>query len=208
MRVTRYLPKNYRLQASLNLTTSRKDVICMIISGIMILFTVGWLLLQFTSYYRPSAYEGLGFHDFFSATSGAYAGTFTSQFLTDIVLALVLVLFTHELVHGLFYWRFISKCPAFGFKGIFVYVTAPSEFYFPRNKYLIVGMGPLILLTPIGMMLIVIVPEVVVQILILFVAFNAAGAAGDLYMVARLLPYLPNTYLQDIGTDVLIYEAS
>jgi hypothetical protein len=205
MRVTRDLPTNYRQQASLDLTTSRKAVIGVIFSGIVMLFTVGWMLLQFTSSYRPSAYEGLEFLDLFNNTSGTFAVTFTSQFLMDIVLALVLVLFIHELVHGLLYWQFTGKCPAFGIKGIFIYVKAPSEFYFPRNQYLIVGMGPLFLLTPIGLMLIVIVPEVVVQILIFFIAFNVAGAVGDLFMVTHLLSYSPKTYLQDIGTGVLIY---
>jgi len=208
MRVTRNLPQNYRQQGSLNLTKNRIGFVGLMFLSIVTLFTVGWILLQFTSVYRPSAYEGLGFQDLFNKASGVYAGTFTSQFLMDIVLALVLVLFIHELVHGLFYWQFTGKCPAFGIKGIFVYVNAPSEFYFPRNRYLIVGMGPLFLLTPIGLMLIVIVPEVVVQILMLFVAFNAAGAVGDLFMIARLLSYSPKTYLQDIGTSVLIYGVS
>jgi hypothetical protein len=54
-------------------------------------------------------------------------------------------------------------------------------------------------------LLLPIVPVVLVPILILFVAFNAAGAAGDLLMVARLLSYSPNTLMQDIGTSVVVY---
>ena len=70
-----------------------------------------------------------------------------------------------------------------------------SEVYLPRNQYLVVGIAPLVLLTLVGLLLVVIGPVVVVPILILFVAFNAAGAAGDLLMVARLLSYSPETLM-------------
>jgi hypothetical protein len=207
MRVTRDLPENYRGQGSLTPTKDWKGVVVLMFLSIITIFTVGRLVLQFTKVNRPSAYESLGFHDLYDASSG-YTVTITSRFLLDMVLALVLVLFIHETVHGLLYWRFTGRSPAFGFKGIFVYVNASSEFYFPRNKYLVVGLGPILLLTPIGLTLIVVLPEALVQILIFFFTFNAAGAVGDLYMVARLLCYSNKTYLQDFGEDLIIYGLS
>ncbi len=177
----------------------------MLVSVTMILIA-GRLLLQFTSLYRPSAYEDLGFHDIYGKP-GEYGGTFTSQFLIDIVLSLVMVLLIHELMHGLLYWRLTGKSPDYRIIGILVSVNAPPEFYFPRNQYLIVGIAPLLLLTTIGLVLVVTAPKSVVQIIILFTMFNAAGSVGDLYMIARILSHSPETYLRDMGTDTIIYEA-
>jgi hypothetical protein len=169
------------------------------------LLIAGRLLLRFTSLYRPSAYEDLGFHDLYG--NGEYGGTLTSQFLMDIVLSLAMVLLIHELVHGLLYRRLTGKNPVYRIRGIFVSVNAPPEFYFPRNQYLVIGMGPLLVFTTLGLMLIATAPRGLVQILILFTMFNAAGSAGDLYMVAHILSHPPETYFRDMGAATLIYKA-
>ena len=200
------LPTNYRHQATLDLSKNRKAVIGAIVSGIALLIAVGWLLVQFTNLVRPTALESLRYGDILTLTpDGDTSITIPFQLIADAVIALVLVMLIHELVHGMFYWRFTGKCPTFGIKGLCVYVAAPSEVYFPRNQYLVVGIAPLVLLTLVGLLLVIIVPVVVVPILILFVAFNAAGAAGDLLMAARLLSYSPDTLMQDNGSGVIVY---
>jgi hypothetical protein len=197
------LPPDYRHQATLDLTKSRKAVVGAIVSGIVLLITVGWLFVQFTNLVRPSALEAMRFHAILTTTSSG--GTSITIPFQVPVIALVLVMLIHELVHGLFYWWFAGQRPTFGIKGLGVYVAAPAEFYFPRNQYLVVGIAPLVLLTLVGLLLVTIVPVVVVPILILFVAFNAAGAAGDLLMVTRLLSYSPDTLMQDNGSGVIVY---
>ena len=203
VQATTTLPTNYCHQATLDLTKSRKAVVGAIVSGIVLLITVGWLFVQFANLVRPSALEALSFHDILTTTPNGHT-SITIPFV-DVVIALVLVMLIHELVHGVSYWRFTGKCPTLGIKGLCVYVAAPSEVYFPRNQYLIVGIAPLVLLTLVGLLLVIIVPVVVVPILILFVAFNAAGAAGDLLMAARLLSYSPDTLMQDNGSGVIVY---
>ena len=203
VQATTTLPTHYRHQATLDLSKSRKAVVGAIVSGIVLLIIVGWSFLQFTNLVRPSALEALRFHDILTTTANGHT-SITIPFV-DVVIPLVLVMLIHELVHGLFYWRFAGQRPTFGIKGLGVYVAAPAEVYFPRNQYLIVGIAPLILLTVVGLLLVTIVPVVVVPILILFVAFNAAGAAGDLLMVARLLSYPPDALMQDSGSGVVVY---
>ena len=206
VQATTTLPANYRRQASLDLSKSRKAVVGAIVSGIVLLITVGWFFLQFTNLVRPTALGTLGFRNVLTLSNdGGGSFTIPYQLAADYFVALVLVLLTHELVHGVFYWRFTGKCPTLGIKGLGVYVAAPAEFYFPRNQYLVVGIAPLVLLTLVGLLLVIIVPVVVVPILILFVAFNAAGAAGDLLMAARLLSYSPNTLMQDSDSGVIVY---
>jgi hypothetical protein len=196
-------PANYCHQATLDLSKSRKAVVGAIVSGIVLLIVVGWLFVQFTNLVRPSALEALRLHEILTTTPNGYT-SITIPFV-DVVIAFVLVMLIHELVHGLFYWRFAGQRPTFGIKGLGVYVAAPAEVYFPRNQYLVVGIAPLILLTVVGLLLVTIVPVVVVPILILFVAFNAAGASGDLLMAAQLLSYSPDTLMRDNGSGVIVY---
>lgn len=207
MQATTVLPANYRQQAALDLSKNRIAVVGAIVAGIVLLLTVGWLLVQFANLLRPTALEGIRLRDLLTiAPDGAISGgTIPAQLIVDTVIALALVMLIHELVHGMFYWHFSGKRPTFGITWVGIYVAAPSEVYFPRNQYLIVGIAPLVLLTLVGLLLVVIVPVVIAPILILFVAFNAAGAAGDLLIVARLLSYSPNTLMQDIGTSVIVY---
>jgi hypothetical protein len=203
MQATTALPTNYHRQATLDLSRNRMAVVGAIASGIVLLPAVGWLLVQFTNFVRPTALEALRLRDIPMTTPDG--GTSVTIPIVDGVVALVLVMLIHELVHGMFYWRFAGRRPTLGIKGLGVYVAAPSEVYFPRNQYLVVGIAPLVLLTLAGLLLVIIVPVAVVRILILFVALNAAGAAGDLLMVARLLSYSPDTLMQDSGSAVIVY---
>lgn len=206
VQATTTLPPYYRHQATLDLSKSRIAIVGAIVSGIVLLIIVGWFFLQFTSLVRPTALGTLGLRDVLTLSNDG-GGSFTIpwQLAADYVIALVLVLLTHELVHGVFYWRFTGKCPTLGIKGVGIYVAAPSEVYFPRKQYLVVGIAPLVLLTLAGLLLVIIVPVVVVPTLILFVAFNAAGSAGDLLMVVWLLSYSPDTFMQDDGSGVIVY---
>jgi hypothetical protein len=206
MQVTTVLPTDYHRQATLDLSKSREAIAGAIVSGIVLLITVGWLLVQFTTLFRPTALEGLRFCDIQTiAPDGGTSITIPFQLIVDIVVAFVLVVPIHELIHGLYCWRFTGKRPSFRIKGLYVHAAAPSEVYFPRNQYLIVGIAPLVLLTLVGLLLMIIVPVIVVPILMLFIAFNAAGAAGDLLMVACLLSYSPDTLMQDNGSGVIAY---
>ncbi len=173
------------------------------ILGIVLLLAVGWLLVQFTHFLRPAALEGIRFRNLLTITpSGQPSITLP---IVDAVVAFVLVMLIHELVHGMFFWWFAGQRPTFGIKGLYVYAAAPPEVYFPRNQYLLVGVAPLGLLTLVGLLLMLIVPMVAVSVLSLFIAFNAAGSAGDLGMALRLLFYAPDTLMQDSDTGVLVF---
>jgi len=172
----------------------------------MLLLTVGWLLVQFINFLRPTALEGLRLRDMLTITpDGSTSITIPFQLIVDAIIACILVMITHELVHGVFFWRFAGKRPTVGIKGLYVYVAAPSAVYFPRNQYLVVGLAPLVLLTLMGLLLIAIVPTVVLPVLIVFIAFNAAGAAGDLQMSVWILSYPSDSLMQDSGTSVVVY---
>ncbi|NIN67346.1 MAG: hypothetical protein GTO63_22130 [Anaerolineae bacterium] len=200
------LPAKYRQQAALDLSKNRIAALGAIVFGIMLLVAVGRFFVQFTNLLRPAALEGSGLRDIVTvAPDGAISGAIPPQLAVGIVVALALVMVIHEPMHGPCYWHFSGKRPTLGITWLGIYVGAPSEVYFPRNQYLVVGIAPLVLSTLVGLLLVPIAPVVLVPMLILFVAFNSAGAAGDLIMVARLLFYSPDTLMQDIGTSVIVY---
>jgi len=206
VKAVRVLPADYRQQAVLDLSKSRIALLCAVVSGIILLFTAGWLLVQFTNLVRHTALESLLPREMQTISpDGGHSVVIPGQLIVDAVIALALVMLVHELVHGLFFWLFAGKRPTAGIKGVFVYVAVPSDVYLPRNQYLMVGLAPLVMLTPVGLVLLAIVPVVFAPIVILFVALNAAGAAGDLIMVARLLSYAPHTLMQDVDTGVVVY---
>jgi hypothetical protein len=203
MQSTTILPVDYHQQITLDLSNSKTAIIGAIASGIVLLITITWMLVKFTRFLRPTALEGIRFRNILTITPDGQP--FIVLPIVDAIVALVLVMLIHELVHGLFFWWFSGQRPTFGAKGLFVYAAAPSEVYFPRNRYLIVGIAPLVLLTLVGLLLMLIIPVIAVPILSLFIAFNAAGAAGDLVMAVRLLSYSPETLMQDCDTGVVIY---
>lgn len=206
MQTTTMLPTNYRQQNTLDLSKSKKATIAAIVLGIVLLIGVSWFLVQFTHFIRSNALEGLGFHDILTITpNGELSFDLPIVAIIGIVVVLVLVMLIHELVHGVFFWWFGGQRPTFGIKGLFIYVAAPPDIYFPRNPYLVIGIAPLVLLTFVGLLLMVIVPVVALPVLGFSIALNAAGAAGDLVMAVRLLSFSPDTLMQDNDTGVVVY---
>jgi hypothetical protein len=205
MHVTTVLPSNYTPMATIDLMKNKIAIAAAVVSFVVMVLAASWLVVKFSILFRPAALESQGFSHILTKTPEYTTFTFTLQLFISILLALVLVLLLHELVHGLVFWRLAGKRPEFNFKALGIYVASPSDVYYPRNKYLTVGIAPLVLLTIIGLLLIVVVPAVLMPILIFFVAFNAAGSSGDLIMIALLLSYSSDTLMQDVGSSVIVY---
>lgn len=203
MKATKKLPDGYRQHASHDLSKSKTAIGGAIVLGVFLLIMVGWLLVKFAWFLRSSALGDISFCKILDITSD---GEFFIVFpIIDILFALVLVLSIHEMVHGVFYWVFAGQRPTIGVKRLIVYTTAPPDYYFPRNQYLIIGVAPLVLLSLVGMLLMMVIPINAMCTLNLFLAFNAAGSAGDLMMVFRLLSSAPESLMQDHKTGVVVY---
>ncbi len=176
-----------------------------IVTGIALLLISGWLLVLFVNALRPTALDGMRLRDLLVLTS---AGTFFAippAAFRSVGIALIAVLFLHELVHGLFYWLFSGQRPKFGLRGPFPYAAARVGVYFPRKQFLSIGLAPLVLLTAVGLLFMMIAPIGLVPLLLFFVAFNAAGAAGDLIMAIQLISFSSDTLMEDNDAGVTIY---
>ena len=205
MKANTSLPSNYSKYIILEPSKNPKFVIGTIIIGIVLFLIFGWLLVLFVNALRPTALDGMRLRDLLSTNTAGSSFVIPPALFRNVGLALIAVLIFHELVHGLFYWLFSSQRPKFGFRGLFPYAAAPIGVYFPRKQFLAVGLAPLVLLTMVGLLLMVIAPIALVPFLLFFVAFNAAGAAGDLIMVIQLAPFSSDTVMEDNDAGVTIY---
>jgi hypothetical protein len=111
----------------------------------------------------------------------------------------------HEVIHGLFFWLYTHQRPIFAFKGAYAYAAAP-DWYLPRNKYVVVGLSPLILISLAGLLLLTIAPLSFFPSILIAMIFNAAGAVGDLIVVGWLLLQQPDSLVRDYGDMFTVYQ--
>jgi hypothetical protein len=103
------------------------------------------------------------------------------------------------------FWLVSGETPTVSLKGVFVYVSAPPSVYFRRDRYLWVGVAPVVSLTLVGVLLVLFLPPSLMLLDVLFVALNAAGSAGDLVMIFMLLRYPSGSLIRDLGSGLVIY---
>jgi hypothetical protein len=120
------------------------------------------------------------------------------------LVAYVVVLPLHELIHALAFW-FWGGRPYFGTKLPMALYCSAKDQVFPRNYYLVVGLAPLVVITLAGCIFTLLAPTLAPYALFALVG-NASGAAGDLW-VSRHLRQLPATVLiEDLETGYRAWE--
>jgi hypothetical protein len=95
-----------------------------------------------------------------------------------------LVITLHEWCHGLAFRAFGHR-PRYGFRGFYAYATADGA-VLTRRQAIVTLLAPLGMLTLAGLALLPVLPAR--GYVVLFLAANAAGAAGDLWLLRQLLP--------------------
>ncbi len=205
MKATTLLPPNFSKRTILEPSRDPKFVIGATVTGIALLLLSVWLLVLFTNALRPDALDGLRLRDLIRSTPTGSSLAIPPALFSNLFIALVAMLITHELVHGLFYWLLSKKHPKMGIQGLLPYTAAPAGVYFPRNQFLTIGLAPLASLSVVGLLLIAVAPLPIVPFIVFFVAFNAAGAAGDLIMAIQLLSFSADTLIEDNDAGLTIY---
>ena len=191
MKATQKLPKTYRPGEEFNLQ-NLKTVLGLNAAGLVGLVVFGWLFLQFAFRVRPEI-----------VTAGLRS-ILGSMSILSFAVTLVVTMVVHELVHGFFFWLYTRDRPKFGFNLLYAYAAAPG-WYFPRNQFIWVGLAPLVVLSLVGLLLLPAVPFSWVPLLVLGLILNAAGAVGDLWVVAWLAGRPRESFLQDRGPTMQIF---
>lgn len=195
-RSVKTLPAGYRLEGRFDLSENRKLALWLNLLG---LASLGLHTLVFTWLaYRLRPLDAPAVLYFEGDLS------LSLLLLTRLIVVSIVMLLLHEAVHGLVFRLFNGEWGVFAFKLAYAYAAAP-DWYMPRNQHLVAALSPYLGLSLLGLALICVVPAAAIPALLIFVVINAAGAVGDLVIVAWLLRRPATALVNDYGDGVAVY---
>lgn len=113
------------------------------------------------------------------------------------LLAVGVTVVVHELVHGLVFGRYGYRVSYGAMPQLGAFYATPFHQFVARDHAVRVALAPLVGLTLVGLPLLAVPVPVFATFVALVLFVNAAGAIGDLYIVAYLLRKPPGTLLYD-----------
>jgi hypothetical protein len=198
MKPTQTLPANFALAWNLDLKHNTRLNIILQIVGLGWMLLAGWLLTLCVVWFRPEINEVMkaGFSlDMLEMLTG----------LGILVVIMVITIFMHELVHGLFFWYFARRRPEFGIGPGYAFAAMPDWFY-PKRQYLVIGLSPLLLLTGLGLAASAFAPQAWLAALLAGMVINIGGAIGDLYICWRVARDAPDVWIKDTGDGFQLFR--
>lgn len=120
------------------------------------------------------------------------------------VVGYVVILPIHELIHGLVF-SFWGGKPYYGAKLPFALYCGAKNQVFQRNQYLVVGLAPLVVITLAGIIFTLLSPVLASYTLFATVG-NFSGAAGDVWVAARILRQPTSVLVEDTETGFRTWE--
>ena len=188
---TKTLPEGYVQSGEINLIKNKRLAITMNIVALFVGIISFFLLSSFAAMVRPSLMNT--------------SGTITAGVVAVLLGAVVSLMTIHELIHGFFFWVFTRSRPAFALRLFYAYAGAP-DWYIPTRQFMIVALGPLVIIGAVGMLLMLLVPESWVLLIAIMVALNTGGSVGDLVVFTRLFKLSPTSLANDTGDVITFYE--
>ena len=189
MRATNNLPDNFHHLKTLDLSNSR-SILWMNLAAIPLLFFYGWLYSRLIIIFRP-------FNPFQNGIFGFFT-EFSVCELVALLLSIILMLILHELVHGILFWLFTLERPKFALRSGYAFAAAPN-WYLPCQKYILVGLSPIVVISVASIMLAWFVVSPLIPYLLVIATFNAAGSLGDLIVVGWVLNQPKSILVKDEG---------
>jgi hypothetical protein len=189
------LPGNYTLGWDVDMKRDKRLNIILQIIGLGWMGLAAWPLATLMLWIRP---------DF----SDAIKLSLSENLLISLLLVLVVMLVTivlHELVHGLFFWIFTHHQPEFGVGPGYAFAAMP-DWFFRKGQYLVIGLGPLIVLTVLGIAWCAFAPVTWLGLIFAGVVINAGGAIGDLYVCWRIAREAEDAWVKDTGDGFQVYR--
>lgn len=162
--------------------------------GAVVFVVLGWVFLTIATALRPALAEGI-----IQSAQQIFLVVFGN------LIAMVVAVVLHEMVHGLLFWFFTRTPPVFGFRLAYAYAAAPG-WYLPRGQFSLVALAPLVFLTLLGHILLAFIPPALALPLLFGMTTNAAGAIGDIAVVIWLMRRGNRMLIEDLGSEVKVYS--
>jgi hypothetical protein len=188
---THTLPDEYVQSGEVNLKKNKR---------LLILLNIVALFVCILSFIPLSIFGGV-------VRSGTtnFSGSITVGTMLILIGLTVIVLITHELIHGFLFWVFTRSRPVFALRLSYAYAGAPT-WYIPARQYTFIALGPLVIIGVVGLFLMLLVSVSWILMIALLVALNTGGAIGDIYVFIRLLKRSKTSLVNDTGDIVTFYE--
>lgn len=126
--------------------------------------------------------------------------------ISAVIVGMVVYLFLHEGVHGIFIRIFTDSSAVFGFDLKHGIAYASSSWYFKKLPYIIIALAPLAVWGIVFAVMLSDVDENYFWYLYILQIFNVTGSAGDIY-ISYIVAKMPNNVLaHDMGADMEFYR--
>jgi hypothetical protein len=199
MRAQQQLPATYQKQKTLDLRKNKGLAFWLNLLGLLALVGYGIGFLWLTALLRSDE-EG---EPITFTITGAEWWPMVLLLIGLIVGAVVL----HEFVHALLFRIVTGQWAQWGFKGLYAYAAAP-DWYIPRNLHIAIALGPLLLISLVGIGFLLWAPFNWLSGILVVLVINAAGSIGDLITSVWLLRQPRQAYVNDYGDGFTVYTAS
>jgi Putative zincin peptidase len=140
------------------------------------------------------------------ATSGQIGGQGLITWIVINILGYLVILVVHEALHAAAF-AFWGGRPYFGLKLPYALYCGAKNQLFGRNQYLMVGLAPLVVISLAGIIFTLLSPALASYTIFATVG-NVSGAAGDVWVAARLLRQPETTLVEDTETGYRVWEIS
>lgn len=191
----RDLPGSYIKIWDLDLTRNQKAALALNIIALPLFVVFGWIFVKIGILLRPDIADKLLTLQMPSQPLG---------FFLVFLVVIIGTMLVHEIIHGLFFWKFTRSRPIFGMKLLFAYAGAPG-WYIPRNQYAIIGVAPFIVISIAGFVAVALTPLPWSQLALFGIAMNAAGAGGDFYVSGKVMCQSRDVLIQDTGVGFTMF---
>jgi hypothetical protein len=162
----------------------------------LLLLVIGAIFFGFLNY---AAYT-LQTH----STPGFRGGGNLLLWIVINIIGYILILPIHELVHAAAFVLWGGK-PYFGTKLPYALYCGAKNQLFHRNQYLVVGLAPLVVITLAGIIFTLISPALASYTIFATVG-NVSGAAGDVWVVRKLLRRTRSILVEDTESGYRAWE--
>ncbi|NJD58003.1 MAG: hypothetical protein C3F13_10670 [Anaerolineales bacterium] len=196
MQAVKDLPDHYTTQDTLDLSSTR-TALWLNLAAIPLLFVFGWI---FNKVFNLIIADNSAQFDIWQTIKSF---SFTEWMIA--ILGLVVMLILHELVHGIFFWLFTHERPKFALRSGYAFAAAP-DWYLRKYPYIVVGLSPLVIISILCSILVIFVNSQLIGYLLLIATFNAAGALGDMIVVAWVIGHKSPVYVRDQGDSFSVFS--
>ena len=191
METVQSLPESYKEVCSIDLQKNKKEALIVnVIGGAVSL--VMYIIMEMRKPFMTWIFE--------KADKGQLLPA-----LAALILGTVVYVVLHEFTHGITMRCLGGKQVKYGFTGMYAYAGS-NEDYFPKRQYICIALAPVILWGVIFAALQILLPEWEWVIWFLQI-MNIGGAAGDLYVTAKVAGMSKTILVMDTGVNMTVYDA-